>query len=621
MKIRPGKLLWKIALVLVAAGILAVVAGIIYALLLSRPDYAVQKAVADTRLALRQQGFKTDLADFDFSTPPELRAREAVLDATAPNRFTAPSLGHPNLMETVGNDSAIVVWKQNSLKNENPSWPDNRSELTWDDFREAINTDRVQIDAACDAILSGPIRFNLNASAGNAMLLPHLARLKNLTQTLGDRMVLALHDGRQDAAWTNLMAETRLVTAWNVEPAEISQLLRFGDMDLVFNATWQALQTNGWPDDRLMQLQSEWESVDLFTNLPEGMAFNRASFVAQCQQERQTLGSRTFSSGMFVSSFWRSPMAGWQELKYRAYQRQYYRRGTYEDEKNLLLFFRDRELELRNAIQAPTWMQMRQLPGVTGKIFFQSKYRPQLQSMMNLQSIRLGGQRDGSSFLGRAAEAEAERRIIITAIALELYREKNGSYPKILAELTPEFLKAPLPDFMDGQPLRYRLTEDGHFLLYSVGLDCVDNGGIVPPRPVNGPFARPDSHATTPPQADLVWPLPASDAAVQAVRQREARAEELQNLARLGQESEDDWKKSPLRQARVEKILATDWSTEETNMTYEGRSVHDDIRNGNVSNTNRFSLTELLTPRQIITGNEPEDLTFEVPVSYDVITN
>ena len=42
----------------------------------------------------------------------------------------------------------------------------------------------MQLDAACAAILSGPIRFNLDASRGGAMLLPHLAMLKDLTQAL-----------------------------------------------------------------------------------------------------------------------------------------------------------------------------------------------------------------------------------------------------------------------------------------------------------------------------------------------------------------------------------------------------------------------------------------------------
>jgi hypothetical protein len=119
------------------------------------------------------------------------------------------------------------------------------------------------------------------------MLLPHLARLKGLTQTLGTRAVLELHDQSQDAAWTNLLASTRLVTAWEPEPAEVSQMVRFACATITYNATWQTVQAGGWADDRLARLQQEWESLDLFKGLPETAAFTRASVVATCRLERQ----------------------------------------------------------------------------------------------------------------------------------------------------------------------------------------------------------------------------------------------------------------------------------------------------------------------------------------------
>ena len=54
--------------------ILAVI-GIISAGPPACADNAGQKAVEETRQALHQQGFKTDLADFNFSMSAEMRAR------------------------------------------------------------------------------------------------------------------------------------------------------------------------------------------------------------------------------------------------------------------------------------------------------------------------------------------------------------------------------------------------------------------------------------------------------------------------------------------------------------------------------------------------------------------
>lgn len=66
-----------------------------------------------------------------------------------------------------------------------------------------------------------------------------------------------------------------------------------------------------------------------------------------------------------------------------------------------------------------------------------------------------------------------------TALALERYHVAKGAYPESLAALVPEFIsKLPL-DHFDGQPLRYRRTADGKYLLYSIGADKKDDGGAI----------------------------------------------------------------------------------------------------------------------------------------------
>ena len=77
-----------------------------------------KSAVAETRQTLRAQGFKTDLADFNFSTTPELRAREAdFAKRPAPtNRFCEPIIVSSESHATVGNKLDIVVWKEAVLK-------------------------------------------------------------------------------------------------------------------------------------------------------------------------------------------------------------------------------------------------------------------------------------------------------------------------------------------------------------------------------------------------------------------------------------------------------------------------------------------------------------------------
>jgi hypothetical protein len=85
--------------------------------------------------------------------------------------------------------------------------------------------------------------------------------------------------------------------------------------------------------------------------------------------------------------------------------------------------------------------------------------------------------------LGNAAKkfAHAQESVDLarTAIALERYRLAHGEFPKSLDVLAPQFI-AKLPhDIINGQPLHYRRTSDGQFVLYSVGWNETDDGGVV----------------------------------------------------------------------------------------------------------------------------------------------
>jgi len=61
--------------------------------------------------------------------------------------------------------------------------------------------------------------------------------------------------------------------------------------------------------------------------------------------------------------------------------------------------------------------------------------------------------------------------------ALERYRLATGVYPGTLDALAPRFIEKLPHDIIGGQPLIYRATADGKFLLYSVGWNETDDGG------------------------------------------------------------------------------------------------------------------------------------------------
>ncbi len=77
-----------------------------------------------------------------------------------------------------------------------------------------------------------------------------------------------------------------------------------------------------------------------------------------------------------------------------------------------------------------------------------------------------------------AARAEARASTLDAAIAAELYRREHGSFPTTIDELVPTYLPAVPIDPFDGKPIRYLLDDDG-LVIYSIGWDFVDHGGVL----------------------------------------------------------------------------------------------------------------------------------------------
>jgi hypothetical protein len=63
--------------------------------------------------------------------------------------------------------------------------------------------------------------------------------------------------------------------------------------------------------------------------------------------------------------------------------------------------------------------------------------------------------------------------------ALEQYHLARGEYPTTLEALLPQYLNKLPHDIIGGQPLHYRRTEAGSFVLYSIGWNEEDDGGTV----------------------------------------------------------------------------------------------------------------------------------------------
>jgi hypothetical protein len=77
----------------------------------------------------------------------------------------------------------------------------------------------------------------------------------------------------------------------------------------------------------------------------------------------------------------------------------------------------------------------------------------------------------------KTADSEARLRCAQMSLAVEQFRVRNRRLPERLEELVPGILSQLPVDPIDGDPLHYLKLDTG-YVVYSVGLDGIDNGGL-----------------------------------------------------------------------------------------------------------------------------------------------
>jgi hypothetical protein len=84
-----------------------------------------------------------------------------------------------------------------------------------------------------------------------------------------------------------------------------------------------------------------------------------------------------------------------------------------------------------------------------------------------------------SDLFCKLAQAKATGHQAVLACALERYRLRHGKLPLTLDELAPEFLEKIPNQATVSAPMLYRRVSDRDYLLYSIGWNPRDDGGVA----------------------------------------------------------------------------------------------------------------------------------------------
>ena len=325
------------------------------------------------------------------------------------------------------------------------------------------------------------------------ILLPHLAALKRAGRVLHLRALAELQTGQSDQALADVLLIQRLTEAVRTEPFTISHLVRIAMENLMLQPVWEGLAAHQWSDAQLATLDGSLSKLDFFQDYPMTIRAEAAGYCEMTQYLRRNPGQYSRLSDFYED---RGPEEQFAEAITTLLMNGHLVPAGwfYLNQLNSVHYFQNFMLPVQD-VSTHTFV-----PAVARKGDAYLKNERQHPSIGNRLECQV------STWLANAprrfARAQNSLDLARVAIALERYRLAQGKFPDALESLAPQYLN-PIPhDIIGGQPLHYHLTDDGQFVLYSVGWNETDDNGVVITKP--DLWDQPDVD-----QGDWVWRYPA----------------------------------------------------------------------------------------------------------------
>jgi hypothetical protein len=302
-------------------------------------------------------------------------------------------------------------------------------------------------------------------------LLPHLGHIKGLVVFCQIHGIAAADAGLSQMALEDFLVALRLSDSLKNTPILIDHLVRVASLSITIQGIRDGLYRHTWNSEQLLEIEKRLASIDLLSELLVSLRGERASTVLGMEQIRT---GHTYIPTANGELRW-----PWLKLN-RVVSCVFYQNtltmsklhqeviDTIVDEKNHRIYTNK----------------------TTGFKVLGSERRSPYNVFAKL--LMPAYERVGI----KTARAQTMVELARTACALERHRLSNGSYP--------ESMTNGLSDIMSGKPIQYRRTADGGYIMYSVGWNGVDDGGVTGFKKIQG-NAKETPDAET---GDWVWFMP-----------------------------------------------------------------------------------------------------------------
>jgi len=319
-------------------------------------------------------------------------------------------------------------------------------------------------------------RFDLRYDTDNpaTILLPHYSVLKRAVQVLQLRASAELALGDTDLAAEDIQFMFRVADAIRTEPILIGQLVRLAEFNIALQPLAEGLARHQWSEPQLRAFEERLRQFDFLADGRRALQGERDFFgvgviewLRRSPNRYDALQSVGFESGNGQESgfSWQSAVlaavpSGWFYLEKLNYSRTF-------------------QAYLMPAIDVPGGRVSPDACRRAAAYFEARSNTPGPARVLRHQffsSLLLPGL---SGAAQKTALAQTGADCAALACALERFRLACGQFPESLDALVPKFSRQLPHDVVTGQPLKYRRTADGQYLLYSVGWNQTDDGGVL----------------------------------------------------------------------------------------------------------------------------------------------
>jgi hypothetical protein len=313
--------------------------------------------------------------------------------------------------------------------------------------------------------------LNYNSPQPYDIELPHIEALTQCNQMLELRALAELENNQNDLAIADIKLSLRLISSIRSEPSDISQFVRIRMLGNILQPVWQGLNGHNWRDDQLISLENELEKIDFLSDFEFTIRCQRAEEIGAIEYYRRT---RRLDDLFDMDNDDTSDSSA-SEAMTKIIRSSFYHSIPdsvfYQNEINIGKYIQDLILPITDS-QKQTISPDAKNAAVLA-LENSSQYRSPNNMIAFMLLPAMPTESEGFAF------AQNSVNMAKVACALESYRLVYGNYPQKLDALSPQFIDKIPHDIINGHSLKYHPTQDEKYVLYSVGWNKTDDGGII----------------------------------------------------------------------------------------------------------------------------------------------